>query len=84
MEAIEVQQKGQNMSISEFVEKRTSPQLAGAVSIAALRRDYAAAVGRAVSRCEFLCALAASGYSIVSPVGRPSYLVGRAMAQPAA
>ena len=72
------------MSVSEFIEQETQERIGAAASIAALRRAYTAAVGP-ISRCEFVCALAAGGYTIVAPSGRPSYLVGRALAkQPAA
>jgi hypothetical protein len=68
------------MSVEKFILDRTVERTGAGVPLATLRREYAGKFGP-IPRAAFLAAVAGAGYTIVAPAGRPSYLVGRAMAQ---
>jgi hypothetical protein len=72
------------MSIAHFVRIATIERPGAGVALSDLRRAYAAQYGM-IGRTEFLAGLAAAGIATITPEGRPTYVVGRAMApQPAA
>jgi hypothetical protein len=75
--------KGYPMSIESFILDRTVERTGAGIPMAALRKEYMGRFGH-IPRAAFLAAVAGAGYTVVAPAGRPSYLVNRTLAQPAA
>jgi len=71
------------MSVEQYIAENTVERIGAGIPLAALRQGYIERFG-AISRVEFLAALARAGYTIMAPPRRPAYLVGRTLTKPAA
>ena len=72
------------MSVERFLLNHTTERIGAAASVAALRKAYIQQFG-SISRGEFLTAAAVAGFGVISPQGKQSFIVNRAMVtEPAA